>query len=131
MTSPGRLRHVTLPVERLAQAVSDGVGFDSSSVAGFRSVETGDMVLKPDLDTAFVDPFSAQPTVSCFAEVFDPVTGKGYDRDPRSVLQRALAAVRKATRADDVMVLPEFEFLPVQQRRVLQRQVDFDVQACH
>jgi len=107
---PGRLRHITLPVERMAQAVSDGVGFDSSSVAGFRTVEAGDMVLKPDLDSAFVDPFAAQPTVSCFAEVFDPVTGKRYDRDPRSVLQRALAAVRKATRADDVMVLPEFEF---------------------
>lgn len=107
---PGRLRHVTVPIERLAQVSTDGVGFDSSSVAGFRSVEAGDMVLKPDLETAFVDPFAAQPTVSCFARIFDPVTGARYARDPRLILEKALAAVTKATRADDVMILPEFEF---------------------
>ena len=107
---PGRLRHVTVPIERLAQVVRDGVGFDSSSVAGFRTVEAGDMVLKPDLNSTFVDPFAARPTISCFAEVYDPVTHRRYDRDPRYVLQKALAAMRKLTGADDVMVLPEFEF---------------------
>jgi glutamine synthetase len=107
---PGRLRHITMPIGRLALAVSDGVGFDSSSVAGFRTVEAGDMVLKPDLNTAFVDPFAAAPTVSCFAEIHDPVSGRRYDRDPRYVLRRALAAVQKVTGADDVLVLPEFEF---------------------
>ena len=33
----GRLRHVTLPVEQLEHAVKEGVGFDSSAVAGFQS----------------------------------------------------------------------------------------------
>jgi glutamine synthetase len=106
----GRLRHVTVPIERLAQVATDGVGFDSSSVAGFRTVEAGDMLLKPDLDSAFVDPFPSHPTVSCFAEIHEPGTGRRYERDPRYVLEKALAALKKATRADEVMILTEFEF---------------------
>jgi glutamine synthetase len=107
---PGRLRHVTLPIERLGDAASKGVGFDSSSVAGFGVVEGSDMVLRPDIETAFIDPFAAQPTVSCFADVFHPGTDRRYERDPRFILQKAIAALCKVAHADDVMVLPEFEF---------------------
>ena len=106
----GRLRHVTLPIEHLVKATKEGVGFDSSSVAGFRTVDAGDMVLKPDLETAVVDPFARQPTVSCFAGIYDPATGGRYERDPRHILERAVALVKKATGADEVMVRPEYEF---------------------
>jgi glutamine synthetase len=106
----GRLRHLTLPVGQLDHAVKDGIGFDSSSVAGFRSVDAGDMVLKPDLDSAFVDPFAREPTVSCFAEIYESDGQQRYERDPRAILQRAIAALRKETHADEVMVRPEFEF---------------------
>jgi glutamine synthetase len=107
---PGRLRHVTLPLEQVEHAVKEGVGFDSSAVAGFRSVESGDMVLKPDLDSAFVDPFSREPTVTCFAEIYESDGKRRYERDPRAILQRAIAALKKETHADEVMVRPEFEF---------------------
>jgi glutamine synthetase len=107
---PGRLRHVTLPVEQLEHAVKEGVGFDGSSVAGFRSVDAGDMVLKPDLDSAYVDPFSREPTVTCFAEIYESDGKRRYERDPRAILQRAIAALKKETNADEVMVRPEFEF---------------------
>ena len=107
---PGRLRHVTLPIERLEQAVEAGVGFDSSAVAGFRTVDAGDMVLKPDLDSAFIDPFTQEPTVSCFAEIYESDGARRYERDPRAILQRAIAALKKETHADAVMVRPEFEF---------------------
>lgn len=106
----GRLRHVTLPVERLESAVRDGVGFDSSSVAGFGTVEASDMVLRPDLETAFVDPFCSQATVSCFADVFEPSVSGRYERDPRHVLNKAVESLKRVTRADEVMVLTEFEF---------------------
>lgn len=106
----GRLRHLTMPIERLEVVTRDGVGFDSSSVAGFGSVEASDMILRPDLETAFVDPFAEQPTVSCFADIFDLTTNDRYERDPRFVLAKAVAALKKATGADDVMVLTEFEF---------------------
>ncbi len=106
----GRLRHVTLPIERLPEAVENGVGFDSSSVAGFGKVEGSDMVLKPDLDSAFVEPFASVPTVSCFAGVYDPKTGKRYEDDPRYILEKAWAVLRKVTGCDELMVLTEFEF---------------------
>lgn len=106
----GRLRHVTLPIERLPEAVENGVGFDSSSVAGFGKVEGSDMVLKPDLDSAFVEPFASVPTVSCFAGVYDPKTGKRYEDDPRYILEKAWAVLQKVTGCDDLMVLTEFEF---------------------
>ncbi len=107
---PGRLRHVTLPIERLEHAVRHGVGFDSSSVAGFRTVESGDMVLRPDLDSAFVDPFAREPTVSCFSEVHETGDGRRYERDPRLVLARAVAALKAESGAEEIMVRPEFEF---------------------
>ena len=107
---PGRLRHVTLPVEQLEHAVRDGVGFDGASVAGFRTVDAGDMVLKPDLDSAFVDPFAREPTATCFAGIYESDGKRRYERDPRAILQRAIAALKKETHADEVMVRPEFEF---------------------
>jgi glutamine synthetase len=106
----GRLRHVTLPVSSLESARDKGVGFDSSSIAGFRSVEEGDMVLKPDPDTAFVDPFAKRPTLSFFASVYDPGTGEVYERDPRAILAKAVGLLRAETGADEVMVRPEYEF---------------------
>jgi glutamine synthetase len=107
---PGRLRHVTLPFERLEHTVRHGVGFDSSSVAGFKTVDSGDMVLKPDLDSAFVDPFAAEPTVSCFAEIYESDGTRRYERDPRAILARAIAALKRESRSDEVMIRPEFEF---------------------
>jgi len=106
----GRLRHVTLPIERLEQVVDEGVGFDSSSITGFRSVEEGDMVLRPDFETAFIDPFAAQPTLSCFAGIFDPATGAEYDRDPRAILRKAASVLRREAGGGELWVRPEFEF---------------------
>jgi len=106
----GRLRHVTLPVEQLEHAVKEGVGFDSSAVAGFRTVDSGDMVLKPDLDSAFADPFAREPTVTCFAEIYESDGKRRYERDPRAILARAIAALQKETHADELMVRPELEF---------------------
>lgn len=106
----GRLRHVTLPIERLKDAVENGVGFDSSSVAGFGKVESGDMVLKPDLNSAFVEPFVSDPTVSCFANIYEPKSGERYQHDPRFILEKAVRAVKKVTGCDEIMVLTEFEF---------------------
>ncbi|MGQ9707337.1 MAG: type I glutamate--ammonia ligase [bacterium] len=106
----GRLRHVTIPIERLPEAVENGVGFDSSSVAGFGKVEGSDMVLKPDLDSAFVEPFATEPTVSCFANIYDPISDTRYEHDPRFVLEKAVSLVKEETGSDEIMILTEFEF---------------------
>ena len=51
----GRFRHVTLPAARLTEdLVTQGVGFDGSNY-GYRAVTSSDMVLVPDLSTAYVE----------------------------------------------------------------------------
>ena len=53
----GRWHHVTLPVSSFKEdLLTKGVGFDGSSV-GLKSVHTGEMVLVPDVETGFIDPF--------------------------------------------------------------------------
>ena len=59
-----RWHHISISAESFTpQMMRDGIGFDGSSV-GFRPVTAGDMILIPDLSTAFMDPFFKRPTLS-------------------------------------------------------------------
>jgi glutamine synthetase len=67
----GRWHHVTLPASQFnGNLLRDGVGFDASSV-GLKPVKAGDMVLLPDLSTAFRDPFWEAPTLSFIASAYE------------------------------------------------------------
>ena len=72
-----------------ARLLEEGVMFDGSTIAGWRDVAHSDMLLKPDLTSAVLDPFSAQPTLILIADVVEPGAGIGYDRCPRSIARRA------------------------------------------
>src|ERR1700760_1948023 len=67
----------------------DGVMFDGSSIAGWKAINESDMILMPDASTAFLDPFTAQPTLVVSCDVVEPSTGQNYARDPRSTAKRA------------------------------------------
>jgi glutamine synthetase len=70
----GRWHHVTIPADQFdEQFMRDGVGFDGSAV-GLKSVKAGDMVLLPDLATAFRDPFWEAPTLSFICSAFEADT---------------------------------------------------------
>ena len=43
--------------------LNEGVFFDGSSIAGWKAINESDMVLRPDLSTMVMDPFTAQPTM--------------------------------------------------------------------
>ena len=49
--------HISFPARRLETVLKDGIPFDGSSIPGMKSVESGDMVLLPDLSPAIIDPF--------------------------------------------------------------------------
>jgi glutamine synthetase len=86
----GTMQHISYSVEKLKESTfEDGIGFDGSSIRGFQSIHESDMLLLPDPTTAFVDPVLKVPTISFLCNIKDPVTGKGYIKDPRS---NALAA---------------------------------------
>jgi len=106
----GNMHHITLPIKNLDEIRKYGVGFDSSSCPGFKSVEGGDMVLMIDENTAFNEPFSNEPTVSFFCRVKEADTRKDYDRDPRGIAARAEEYLKDQSIGDEILFGPEFEF---------------------
>lgn len=106
----GRWHHVTLPSHRFTPSqIERGVGFDGSSV-GFKTVSAGDMVLQPDLEAAFVDPFYDVPTLSFIAQTFEADTRQPFPYDPRTIARRAEAFLQGTGVGDRSVWGPEFEF---------------------
>ena len=106
----GRWHHVTIPAREFGEhTLRDGIGFDGSSV-GLKSVKSGDMVLLPDLDTAFLDPFWDVPTLSLICSAFEADTKKPFARDPRNIALRAEQMMLETGVADESRWGPEFEF---------------------
>jgi glutamine synthetase len=106
----GTWHHFTLPASEVdEETFSEGMPFDGSSLRGFREIEESDMVFLPDPETAFVDPFTAHPTLSMTGNVLEPGL-RPYRRDPRSVAQRAEAYLRESGIAERAYFGPELEF---------------------
>jgi glutamine synthetase len=88
----------------------DGLGFDGSSIRGFQTIEESDMILIPDVTTAFVDPIFEVPTLDIICDVFDPITRQSYSRDPRNIAKKAEAYLKQTGIADAAYFGPEAEF---------------------
>jgi glutamine synthetase len=84
--------------------------FDGSSIEGWKAINESDMILKPDLDAVYVDPFSATPMMIIFCDIVEPSTGELYSRDPRSTAKRAEAYLKTTGIGDTIYVGPEAEF---------------------
>jgi glutamine synthetase len=89
---------------------TDGIMFDGSSIAGWKAINESDMTLMPDLATATMDPFTAQPQLILFCDVLEPTTGEPYARDPRSTAKKAEAYMRSTGAGDTAYFGPEAEF---------------------
>ena len=86
----GKEQHVQVPEDHFdAAKFTEGHAFDGSSIAGWKGIEASDMLLMPDPSTATIDPFIEETTLNITCDVIEPSTGKGYDRDPRSLARRA------------------------------------------
>jgi len=108
---PGLWQHFSIPIESLDEdLVLEGVGFDGSSIRGFQTIEESDMLLQPDLDTVFLDPFFDDPTLSFICNVKDPLGSAPYTKDPRFVAKKAERYVLGSGIADTAYFGPEPEF---------------------
>lgn len=108
---PGLLQHFTIPVKDFSEELfTEGIGFDGSSIRGFQAIDESDMLLKPDMNTSFLDPFTDDVTLSFICNVKDPITLKLYSRDPRHIAQKAERYLYTTGIADTVYFGPEAEF---------------------
>ena len=108
---PGVMQHFNVPVESVDDAIfSEGLAFDGSSIRGFQQIHESDMLLLPDVATAFIDPFRAQKTLALNFFIHDPFTREAYSRDPRNVAKKAEAYLASSGIADTAYFGPEAEF---------------------
>lgn len=68
------------------------------------------MLLIPDAESAFVDPFIREPTLSLICDVYDPDGLKPYSRDPRYIARKAEKYMASTGIADAAYFGPELEF---------------------
>jgi glutamine synthetase len=107
----GTWQHFSLPITELEEdSFIDGLGFDGSSIRGWKSIEASDMLAMPDPATAFIDPFCAVPTLSLTCTIAETGTKEAYNRDPRGIAQRAEQYLQSTGLADTAVFGPEAEF---------------------
>ncbi len=108
---PGTWQHTSVPTSHLDEEdLLNGIGFDGSSIRGFKQINESDMILKPDLDTAHLDEFRTVPTISVICDVFDPIAGALYVDDPRNIARKAKAYMESLGVGDTAYFGPEAEF---------------------
>lgn len=107
----GKEQHTSVPVSHFnEEKFTEGHAFDGSSIGGWKGIQASDMQLMPDASTANIDPFMDEPTLILTCDVIDPADGKGYDRDPRSLANRAEAYLKASGIGDAAYFGPEPEF---------------------
>jgi glutamine synthetase len=107
----GTWQHFSCSIAELSEATfTEGIGFDGSSIRGWKSIEASDMLAMPDPATAFIDPFYAVPTLSLTCTIAETGTRELYTRDPRGIAQKAEKYLISTGIGDQAFFGPEAEF---------------------
>ena len=107
----GVQHHITFPKSIVDETLfEEGKMFDASSMGGWKGIHDSDMVLMPDPGSAFVDPFTADPTLVLTCDILEPTTMQAYNRDPRGIAKRAEAFLKSSGIAEQAFFGPEPEF---------------------
>jgi glutamine synthetase len=123
MDFPGLWQHFTIPVNKLELDVfENGLGFDGSSIRGWQAINESDMLVVPQPETAFIDPFTAIPTLVMICNIQDPITREDYTRDPRNVARKAVNYLKSTGIGDTCFIGPEAEFFIFDDARFDQNQ---------
>ena len=107
----GKWQHTAQHVSTVDEdLLEEGIMFDGSSIAGWKAINESDMLLMPDVSTAYIDPFAAQPLLVIFCDILEPSSRKPYGRDPRSIAKKAANYMRESGVGDKAYFGPEAEF---------------------
>ncbi|TVQ27248.1 MAG: type I glutamate--ammonia ligase [Spirochaetaceae bacterium] len=111
MDFPGLWQHFSVPAHEISEdSFTEGLGFDGSSIRGWQAINESDMIMKPVISSAFIDPFMAAKTLVMTCDISDPISGEDYSRDPRSVCRKAENYLKSTGLGDTIYFGPEAEF---------------------
>jgi len=105
----GMLKSFAVTPSELEEGVTEGMGFDGSSIEGFARIEESDMIAKPDPTTFEFLPWRPgdKPVARMFCDILQP-DGSPYEGDPRYVLRRVLK--KAADKGYTLYLGPELEY---------------------
>ena len=108
---PGIWQHLTVHQSQIdADSFTAGVAFDGSSIRGWKAINESDMTMVPDPDSAWIDPFMKEPTLSMICTIKEPRTGELYERCPRAIASKAIDYLKSTGIGDTAYFGPEAEF---------------------
>ena len=111
MDFPGLWKHLTVPAEMVTEdTFEEGVGFDGSGLRGWQRINESDMLIVPQPETLFIDPFAREVTLGILCNVQDPSTREDYSKDPRNVARKAVNYMKQSGLADTAYFGPTLEF---------------------
>lgn len=93
----GIVKGVTVPIDQLERAITNGIWFDGSSISGFARIAESDMYLVPDPSTFALVPWESGEevrTARLLCDVYTP-HGEPFAGDPREVLRRMIGEAAK------------------------------------
>lgn len=105
----GLLKSFAVTPSELEDGMTEGMGFDGSSIEGFARIEESDMIAKPDPTTFQMIPWRTgeQPVARMFCDILQP-DGTPYPGDPRYAFKRLLAKAKE--KGYTFLVGPELEY---------------------
>ena len=107
----GAWHHLTYRMSAVNEGnMEGGFPFDGSSIEAWQPINESDMLLKADVETAFLDPFTADPTIIVICDIYDIYKNELYEKCPRSIAKKALKHAEEIGVADAAYFGPENEF---------------------
>ncbi len=85
----GRIMNLPVNPENIESIISDGIGFDGSSVAGFATVDSSDRLLFPDPDSFRIVELADEKLGFFVGHIYNDKKSRAK-ADPRFVLERVL-----------------------------------------
>jgi glutamine synthetase len=107
----GKWLHISHCADQIGEEeLVNGISFDGSSVPAWKDINESDMILIPDLATAFIDPFMIDSTLVITCDVIEPLTNEGYEKDPRYTAKKAEKYLKESGIGEEAFFGPEPEF---------------------
>ena len=122
----GFIKAVTIPSKKLEDVFEHNAWFDGSSIEGFTRIFESDMVLKPDVSTFAIVPWTVGTDNSAARIICDVCLpdGEPFEGDPRYILKKQLARAKKM--GYDYYVGPELEFFLLKKENGTLKSLPFD-----